>query len=326
MAYNSLISRTNADALIPEEASKEIFKSTPAQSAIMTLGRRLPNMARGQQRLPVMSALPVTYFVNGDTGLKQTTNAEWADKYIDAEEIACIVPIPESVLDDADYDIWGEVSPLIAEGFGKAFDAAVLHGTNAPSSWPTAIATAAAAASQSVDLSTQVAAGEDLYDVLLGENGVVSLIEADGFMATGHIAALAMRGKLRGVRAKVYSGSAAVNLGEPIFKRSMQDSTVYELDGVPVIFPTNGSVVGTSVLDFCGDWTKLVWSMRQEITYKVLTEAVIQDGSGNIIYNLAQQDMVALRAVMRLGWQIPNPVNRVNTSSSTRYPFSILVP
>ena len=52
------------------------------------------------------------------------------------------------------------------------------------------------AASQTVDLSTQVAAGDDLYDTLLGASGIVSLIEADGYMVNGHIAALAMRGKL----------------------------------------------------------------------------------------------------------------------------------
>jgi hypothetical protein len=71
----------------------------------------------------------------------------------------------------------------------------------------------------------------------------------------------------------------------------------------------------------------LVYSIRQDITYKVLTESVIQDpASGNIIYNLAQQDMVALRAVLRIGWQVPNPINRMNTDDSTRYPFSVLTP
>jgi len=326
MAYNNIISRTDAAALIPEDVSREIIKTVPQQSAVMSLARRLPNMSRGQKRLPVMSALPVAYFVTGDTGMKQTSEVNWDDKYIDAEELAVIIPIPEAVLDDTDYDIWGEIRPSIEEAFGKAFDAAVLHGTNAPSSWPSDIATAAAAASHSVDLSTQVAAGEDLYDVLLGESGVISLIEADGFMANGHVAALSMRGKLRGVREKVYDGSSTANLGMPIFTRSMQDGNRYELDGSPIYFPKNGSINASSVLQFSGDWSQLVYSMRQDITYKILTEAVIQDGAGNIVYNLAQQDMIALRAVMRLGWQLPNPINRVNETEATRYPFSILVP
>ena len=35
-------------------------------------------------------------------------------------------------------------------------------------------------------------------------------------------------------------------------------------------------------------------------------------------------DMVALRAVMRLGWEIPNPINSVQTDKNKRCPFAIL--
>lgn len=324
--YNSLVSRDDASALIPEDVSAQIIQNVPAASAVMSLARRLPNMSRRQRRLPVLSALPTAYFVNGDTGLKQSTEMAWSNKYITAEELAAIVPIPEAVLDDADYPIWDEVRPRIEEAMGVAFDAAVLHGTNAPSSWPSDLATAAASASNSVDLSTQVAAGEDLYDVLLGDGGVVSLLEADGYMATGHIAAMSMRGKLRGLREKVYDGSSTAALGAPIFTRSMQDGTRYELDGEPIFFAQNGALDASSVLMFSGDFSQLVYAMRQDITFKVLTEAVIQDGAGNIVYNLAQQDMVALRVVMRLGWQVPNPINRVQATEASRYPFAILVP
>jgi hypothetical protein len=56
----------------------------------------------------------------------------------------------------------------------------------------------------------------------------------------------------------------------------------------------------------------------------VLSEAVIQDTEGNIVYNLAQQDMVALRVVMRLGVQIANPVTR--RKGKAGYPFAVLTP
>ena len=64
--------------------------------------------------------------------------------------------------------------------------------------------------------------------------------------------------------------------------------------------------------------------MRQDITYKVLDQAVIQDAAGNTIYNLAQQDMVALRAVMRLGFALPNQINRMQQTAANRAPFAVL--
>ena len=63
MAYNSVISRTDAAALIPEDVSAEILKAVPAQSAVMQLGRRLRNMQRAQQRMPVLSALRHLFWV-----------------------------------------------------------------------------------------------------------------------------------------------------------------------------------------------------------------------------------------------------------------------
>src|SRR4051794_17739530 len=113
MPYSSIIDRTGADALIPPDISREITQSVPQSSAVMRLARRLPNMPTNQRRFPVLSSLITAYFVTGDSGLKQTTQAAWANKYINANELAVIVPIPENVLDDTNYDVWGEIKPRI---------------------------------------------------------------------------------------------------------------------------------------------------------------------------------------------------------------------
>jgi HK97 family phage major capsid protein len=320
MGYSNQISRSDAAALIPDEVSAEILKNVPQASATMRLARRLPNLSTAQQSMPVLSALATAYFLNGDTGLKQTTEINWASKYITAEELAVIVPIPQAVLDDSKYDIWGEVRPQLEEAFGRAIDAAVLYGTNIPASWSTNLGAAgliavATAASHVIS----AAAYTDLYEAIMGETaagvaGLLMLLEADGFMATGHLGHAAFRGKLRNVRA---AG------GEPIFKPSMQTAGAYTLDGAPIEFPVNGAISST-YWDIAGQWDQLVYAMRQDITYKVLDQAVIQDAGGNIIYNLAQQDMVALRAVMRLGFALPNPINRMNETAATRCAFAAL--
>jgi HK97 family phage major capsid protein len=270
--------------------------------------------------MPVMSALATAYFVSGDNSLKQTSEVNWENKYIDAEELAVIVPIPEAVLDDANYDIWGQVRPSVEEAFGIAIDQAVMYGTNIPSSWTTNLGAAgvvagALAASQNVSL----AAYADLYEAIFGEtaggtSGLFGLVEADGFMVTGSIAHLTMKRRLRNMRDAD---------GGLLFSNSIQQAGSYILDGAPCLFPTNGAVSATYYL-LSGQWDQLVYSMRQDITYKILDQAVIQDGAGNIIYNLAQQDMVALRAVMRLGFALPNPINRVQATAASRFPFAYL--
>ncbi len=321
MPYNSLITRSDAEALIPEESSTEILKNLPTMNPIMQLARKLPNMSRAQKRLPMLGSFPIAYFVNGDTGLKQTTEQAWENKYIDAEEVAAIVPISESVLDDSEFDMWSEIRPEVERALSKAITAAVCYGTNIPATWTTDLGAAGIVAGATAAGHVISAANyDDLYEAILGEkadgtDGLFMLVEADGFGVTGSIAHMSMKGKLRNCRDTE---------GMPIFKTSMQDATRYELDGTPLYFPTDGSMDSSSSLMISGQWDQLFYAIRQDITYKVLTEAVIQDASGAIIYNLAQQDMVALRAVIRLGFALPNPPNRMNETDATRFPFAVL--
>lgn len=313
-AFGALIDRSGSSALMPEDVSREIIQGVPENSAVLSLFRKLPNMTKAQQRMPVLSALPSAYFVDGDTGQKKTTSVAWANKYLNAEEIACIIPIPESVLADADYDIWGEVKPRLLEAIGGVVDNAILFGVNAPASWPDDILTGATAAGNVVALGTNA----DIYDDIMSEGGVLSLVEADGFGITGHIAALTMKAKLRGLR------SSQDKL--PIFVRDMQAKSNYTLDGEPMYFPRNG-FDATKALLISGDFQNGVFSIRQDVTYKLLTEATLYNVDGvTPLYRLAEQDMVALRVVFRLAWQIPNPINLVQSDSALRFPFAILTP
>ena len=110
----------------------------------------------------------------------------------------------------------------------------------------------------------------------------------------------------------------------PLFKSDMQSSTTYSLDGSPMNFPNNGAFDKSKALMISGDFSQLVYAIRQDITFKLFTEGVVQNTDGTIAYNLMQNDMVALRAVMRLGWEIPNPINSLQKDKTKRCPFSVL--
>lgn len=311
MAIDS-IERSDLSGLIPEPVTREIIQGVTEGSAVLQMARRLPNMSSKTQTLNVLDALPTAYFVNGDTGTKQTTKQAWDKKKIYAEEIAVIVPIPEAVLADADYDIWGEVKPRIVEAFGRVIDSAILYGTNAPDSWRDDLLTTATASGNVIEQTA------DVFADIMGEGGVIAAVEEDGFLANGAMAAVGMRAKLRGLRDEN---------GQPIFKTDMQGKTQYALDGIPMTFPMNGAFDPTESLMIVGDFNQLVYAIRQDIEFKIFTEGVVQDPSdGSIVYNLMQNDMVALRATMRIGWEIPNPISAFNAGNETRCPFAVYVP
>ena len=76
-----------------------------------------------------------------------------------------------------------------------------------------------------------------------------------------------------------------------------------------------------------GDWNQLVYSVRQDMTFKIFDSGIVQDPATKaILYNLMQNDMVALRAVMRLGWEIPNPINAYNAGNENAFPFAVYAP
>jgi HK97 family phage major capsid protein len=304
------IDRQAAEALIQEQLVTTVFQDVPKNSAVLALMRKLPNMTSKQTRVPVLDMLPIAYWVNGDTGFKQTSQQAWDKVYLTAAELAVIVPIPEAVLDDSSYDIMGEVTPRVNEAMGIKIDHAMLFGKDRPAEWQNDIITLARQAGNNVS-----ASGGITYDNIMGVGGLISKVEDSGYMVNGIVAAIRARAALRSLK----DGNQ-----HPLFVSDMKGNTPYALDGTPLTFPQNGAFDGTIAQMIAGDFSQAVYSMRQDVTVKLLDQGVIQDPTTKeIIYNLAQQDMVALRVVMRLGWALPNPVTRLNSDRSN-VPFSYI--
>ena len=129
-----MITRENAEALLGTDVMNEIIEGAVKQSKALSMFRRLPNMSAGKMKMRVLDSLPMSYWVDADTdnGRKKLTKMAWDKKYITAEELAVIVPIKEDVLDDAEYDIWGEIKPRIVEAFGRKIDDAIFTGADKP--------------------------------------------------------------------------------------------------------------------------------------------------------------------------------------------------
>lgn len=307
--YNSSITRDSSDdPLIPVPVSSQILQEMPTQSFLLQRAGRV-QMSTKTQRQPVLDVLPMAYWVSGDTGMKQTSNVDWKNVSLVAEELAVIVPIPEAYLDDAQVPIWDEVRPRIVEALGAKIDAAGLFGTDKPSSWPAAIYPSAVAAGNVVRTGTADDFGVDVAN--LGE-----VIAKDGFAINGFASRPGLTWKLVAMRTEQ---------GVPLYQPNLQDGTgPGMLYGYPVSEVNNGSWDADEAELIAGDWTKAIIGMRQDITWKMFDQGVISDGSGAVVLNLMQQDSVALRVTMRVAFATSNPVTILNSNANTRFPFGVV--
>lgn len=296
-----MITKRNAEALFDVDEVSDIIQGVIKESAVLKMFTQLPNMTSGAMRMRVLDGLPMAYWVGStNNGRKNLTEMAWANKYIIPEELAVIVPIKEDVLDDASVDIWAQVRPRLVEAIGKKIDQAILVGVDKPAGFRADLLTSILNAGAYVTQGSGT-----LYSAI---NDAMVKVEESGYNPTGIIGGVDVKGKFR---------MMLDTSGQPIKGT--------EIDELPKAYIDNGAWDKTKAQMIVGDFTQAVYSIRQDITYKLLTEAVIQDPStGNIKYNLAQEDMVALRVVMRLGWEIPNPINALQPDEAVRFPFAAI--
>lgn len=307
--FDLILKADLGNGTMPDEFARTIIQQAPKSSALLQRARTVP-MSKKTRKQPVLDMFPEAYWVEGETGLKQTTKAKWGDLKMTAEELAVIVPVPENLLADSEIRIFDEVAPRVAESMGKMIDQAALFGVGKPDSWPEAIVPAAVAAGNTVKAGT----GADLaVDVAsMGQK-----LSEQGYVMEGFVSQPGLDWQLRALR------SAS---GAPIYQDSLAAAGPSTLYGHPLNPVANGAWDGSKALLVGADWSNVLVGIRQDVTVKVLDQAVISDADGKVLLNLAQQDAVALRFVMRVGFCVANPLTRLQGAKDKRYPACVLAP
>jgi HK97 family phage major capsid protein len=312
-----MVTRAEALSLISRQDATEIWQQVPQFSAALRSFRTV-NMGKKQTRYPVLAALPTASFVTGEDpgdpdARKPVTGGSWEDRFLEAEEIAGIVVIPENVIDDAEpeFDLWAELRPRIVEAIGVTLDAAVFFGTGAPASWPDGLVPQAIAAGN------VYAEGTSGVDIAEDINQTIALVEDDGFDATTAYARRRLRAQVRGLRD---------DNGQPIIQSPTAGSNVPSLYGADLQWVTNGSWDSDEAKLLVGDPNYAILGLRQDITYKFLTEAsvtMVVEGTPTLI-SLAENDLVGLRFKMRVGFQTAEVETR--DGGEDAFPFAVLTP
>lgn len=316
MAYDNAILRngtlgTDTDPLVPEPLVADLIKEATKQSAVLSQVRTV-RMATGTQRQPVLASKPVAYWNAGsDIGYAQTTKQEWENVFLVAEGMDVIVPIPRDYLNDTLIDIWSEVRPELAEAVARKLDSACIFGDDAPVTFGKSIFDLADEVGNVVQAGTydDVAVDVTKMGIQLGKQGY----SLNGFMSEP-----TFDWQLVGLR----NGD-----GTPIYQTDLAGATRSTLYGRALNQVDNGAWDSSKAVLIGGDFSKARVGIRQDIEFEVSTQAVITDpATGEIVYNLFQQNMVALKLHVRYAWATAKPVTALEADATKRAPFSVLTP
>ena len=273
--------KDNLTGFVPTPTAAEIIKDVTRGSSVLRLSKVQP-MDSETLKIPVMVSGPGAYWV-GETERIQTSTAQWIFPELAAKKIGVIVPVTKEKLKDTTIDVFATVQPYIAEAFYKAIDAACLFGTNSP--FAKNIYDVAKAAGAVVAEGTNEKLDLDISDVM-------ALVETAGHDANGFAAGYDLKNSLR----KLRDGN-----GNQLYVPGVDEETLYSQ---PIEFSRNGAWDKTKARAIAADWKYSIVGIRDQIQYEVLKEATLQSVTmgDNKPLSLAENDMVAIKATMRIGF------------------------
>lgn len=273
--------KDNLTGFVPVEEAKGIMKDVARGSSILRLSKVEP-MTSETKKFSVMTDGPGAYWV-GEAERIQTSVASWIFPVMEAKKLAVIIPTTKEKLNDTTINVFGEMRPAIAEAFYQAIDAACLFGTNSP--FAKNIFGVADTVGNKIALGTAASLDLDVSDLM-------ALIEDAGQDVNGFAAHYGIKNSLR----KLRDGN-----GNALFVPGVNQNELYNN---PIEFVRTPAWDKEQAELIAGNWNYSLVGIREGIEYEILTEATLQtvtmaDGKP---LSLAEQDMIAIKATMRLGF------------------------
>lgn len=266
------------DGTIPEKYNKLIVKDVMQGSKVMQLAK-FEQMDDKEKKFEYFAKGPGAYWV-GEGEKIQTSKAEFLQATMVAKKLGVILPVSREYLQYSMSDFFTVMQPKIAEAFYKKFDASVLlnkEGNPFPQSLEEAV--------------------NDAGTVIEGELNYDNILELEDTLAEGEFEPNAFISNRRNRKAlRVASQTVGTNT-EFIYDRSND-----RIDGLPVV---NLADLDQGHL-FAGDFDYMFYGIPYGINYKISEEAqlsTITNTDGTPV-NLYEQELVALRATMDVGFMI----------------------
>lgn len=283
-----------AGLLIPTELRNEVLRIAETQYG---LARRemfyLPFSGPGNSRTIPTLGTSVSVFWTGEGAKKKSTQPTFSLVTQTLKKLAAIVPLTEEILEDSLINLNQLLGQLFAEAIAKEEDIQFFAGTGSP--WTGVLNNGSVnIVLQASGDATQLTA-DDLLD-MIDETPSGAL---NGSKFYFHRTVLSVIRKLKDSQGNYIYQAPGGSLPATIWNYPFETSDA---------FPALADVTTGDPYVLFGNLKKgAVFGDKQQIRVKLLTEATITDTDDETVVNLAEQDMVALRIVERVGFVVSLP-------------------
>ncbi|ACD53742.1 phage major capsid protein [Clostridium botulinum] len=265
--------KDNLTGTIPVEIAKEVIKNVIDQASILKVCKR-ENMESDTRTLPQLTDSGSASWVK-EGEMIGTAIPKFAYPQLKACKLAVIVPVTVEKNDDSVINVMEEIKQAMADAFAKAIDQAMIFGIESP--FNTNLISA---------VGTQKVTATDRLDTDL--SNAMGLVEDNKYNCNNILMGTSQKKVLRALS------------NDSKYKGAITLTDAYD---TPIEFVRNFD--DKKSLAITGDFSKAIIGTRESIDYKVLDQATIKSGDTEI--NLAQQDMIAIKATMRLGFVVVDP-------------------
>lgn len=265
--------KDNLSGTVPLEISKEVIKNVINQASILKVCK-MESMGSDKKTIPhLVDTGSATWVKEGES--IGTTIPAFEYPQLKACKLGVIIPITNEKINDSVSSVMEEVKQAMADAFATAIDKACIFGIDSP--FDTSLMASA-------DAQKNVFSGT--WDAEL--SNAMGLVEDNKYNCNNILMGLSQKKIIR----------LLANDGTK--KSSITLNSIFE---TPIEYVRDWD--DTKALSITGDFSKAIVGTRENIEYKVLDQATIVSGDDTI--NLAQRDMIAIKATMRMGFVVVEP-------------------
>lgn len=265
--------KDNLSGAVPVEIAQEVIKNVIDKASILKVCKIEP-MTSEVKTIPRLTDSGSASWVKEGEQIG-TTLPKFDYPQLKACKLSIIVPVTREKIEDTVINVMGEAQTAIADCFAKSIDEACIFGKNTP--FETNLITA---------IGTQKITTTDKLDTDL--SNAMGLVEDNKYTCNNVLMGTTQKKVLRALA------------NDNKYKGAITLSSAYD---TPIEYVRDWD--DTQALAITGDFTKAIVGTREGMTYEVLRESTVISGGETI--HLAQRDMIAIKATIRLGFLVADP-------------------